>query len=95
MDIFWVILGWVVAGFYLNRYYYVKRQLIKYEQVKDLSVCSCGHAYSKHTKDGKCNVAVRVKNYDRWGAASGHKYAGCACVNYDGVPPAHIYMKDI
>lgn len=56
---------------------------------KDLSICSCTHKYSMHNDKGKCNVAVIKKvNYAQ-------REFGCACVRYDGIPPGHIYMKDV
>ena len=55
---------------------------------KDASICSCKHAYSMHNDDGTCNVA-KVKF--EYGA---YKSYTCPCIRYDGIPPAHIYMKD-
>jgi hypothetical protein len=62
---------------------------------KDQSVCSCGHAYSMHDNDNKCQVAVPVKKYNKFGDFAGwDRTHRCACHRYDGIPPAHVYMKD-
>jgi len=70
-------------GFFLG-----KKTRSKPLKEKDTSFCSCSHAYSMHRDEGKCNV-VRV-NYEY----GGYKNYACACIRYDGVPPAHIYMRD-
>jgi len=71
-----------------------KRSRPQVPQEKDTSICSCSHVYSVHKEDGKCNSSIKTKRYDSIGNAVGFQYLGCACVRYDGIPPAHIYMKD-
>lgn len=62
---------------------------------KDTSVCSCQHAYSMHAVEGKCQVAVPVKKYNKHGNFIGWDHTHrCACHRYDGIPPAHMFMKD-
>lgn len=58
-------------------------------QEKDSSVCSCAHQYSMHNDKGVCNVH-KIKKIN-------HREAQirCACTRYDGIPPAHVYMKDV
>jgi hypothetical protein len=45
-------------------------------------------------ENGKCNSTIKAKKYNSLGDNVGYQYLGCACVRYDGIPPAHIYMKD-
>lgn len=56
---------------------------------KDQSRCSCGHPYSMHKDNGFCNVTKIKYEY------GSYKNYPCACIRYDGIPPAHVFMKDV
>lgn len=62
---------------------------------KDKSTCSCTHKYSMHLESGACNAAVTRDRYNKQGDFTGKDYLPCACVRYDGIPPAHLFMKDL
>lgn len=59
-------------------------------KVKDTSKCSCKHVYSMHDKSGECLAECFYID----GVKVSSSFA-CRCVNYDGVPPAHIFMRDV
>lgn len=69
-------------------YFYGKNRQRAHTDAKDPSICSCTHKYSMHNDKGRCQVArIKEVNYSQ-------REFQCACVRYDGIPPAHIYMKD-
>lgn len=81
----WIIHAALSVIFFLWGYAQGKKSQPKAIKEKDLSICSCTHAYSMHKDDGACNV-MKVKN-------DLYRYP-CPCIRYDGIPPAHIYVKD-
>lgn len=91
----WDIILGVLSGFVIYRFGYTmgKRQRPAPAE-KDSSICSCGHVYSVHKNDGKCNAGIKTKKYNAIGTDMGYHYTDCACVRYDGIPPAHIFLKD-
>lgn len=89
-----MILGFI-AGLLINEFLFSSRRRKKKNEPKDPSVCSCGHPYSMHMKDGKCAVAIPTDRFDSRGNVVGKDFTtSCACHRYDGVPPAHLYLKE-
>lgn len=69
-------------------YFYGRNRAFALVESRDASICSCTHRYSMHDEKGSCQVAkIKEVNYRQ-------REFQCACVRYDGIPPAHIYMKD-
>lgn len=84
------VVGWILQGVLLVVFFFWGYRLGKSSNAeKDNSLCSCNHQYSMHTESGRCNV-VKIKKVN-------YRYQEyrCACVRYDGIPPAHVYMKDV
>ena len=84
----WLLDAAISMAFFAWGYYLGKRYYKPKNTEKDASVCSCTHPYSMHTANGTCNVVtVKYKDFET-------RKTHCPCVRYDGIAPAHIYMKD-
>lgn len=89
IDVIGYTLDFLISlAFFIWGYYLGKRHKTEPKE-KDASVCSCDHEYSKHKDNGTCNVVI--KKYAQYEWHTSH----CPCVRYDGIPPAHIYMRDV
>jgi hypothetical protein len=80
-------------GFYFCGFYQGRLRRSKAPAVKDPTVCSCEHVYSVHDGTGKCLDSLEMDKYNRMGDFVGVEWHLCPCVRYDGVPPAHVYLR--